>query len=47
MEDLEIRNYSIIKIAYDIEKSPSPVTQTPVRNHQLTIMRKNLKRVKW
>ena len=41
----------IIIISQNTEKNPGelkrfPVTQTPVRNHQLTPVRKNLKRVK-
>ena len=45
-------NYSIIKIGQDTEKSPEDLrglaaTQTPLRNYQLTLMWKTLKRVKW
>ena len=41
-------NYSIVEISQNIEKSPGnlrrlPVTQTPVKNNQLTLMRKTLK----
>ena len=44
-------NYSIIKIVQNNEKSPGDlwrlaVTQTPVRNHRLTLVWKSLKRVK-
>ena len=53
--DLEIRgdhpNYSIFKICQNIEKSAGDlrwlaVTQTPGKNHQLTMTWKTLKRVK-
>ena len=41
-------DYSIIRIGQNIEKSPGDlrrlaVTQTPVRNHQLTLVRKTPK----
>ena len=41
-------NYSIIKNGQNTEKSPGDmrtlgVTQTPEKNHQLTLMRKTLK----
>ena len=44
-------DYSIIKISQNTEKSPGDlkrlaVTQTPVRNHQLTLVWKTLKWVK-
>ena len=47
LEDLEIRgdhpNYSIVEISQNTEKSPGDlrrlaVTQTPVENHQLTLV---------
>ena len=43
-------NYSLIKIDQNTEKSPGDlrglaITQTPVRNHQLTLVWKTLKRV--
>ena len=41
-------NYCIIEIGQNIEKNPGDfrrlVTQTPVRNNQLTLVRKTLKR---
>ena len=42
-------DYSVIKIRQNTEKSPGglrrlAVTQTPVRNHQLTLVWKTLKR---
>ena len=42
-------NYSIIKISQNTEKSPGDlmrlaVTQTPVKNYQLTLVGKTLKR---
>ena len=45
-------NYSIIKICQNSEKSLGDlrrlaVTQTPVRNHLITLVWNNLKRVKW
>ena len=44
-------NDSIIKIGLNTEKNPGDlrlvVTQTPERNHQLTLVWKTLKRVKW
>ena len=57
-EDLEIRvtsgdhpNYSIVEIGQNTEKSPGDlrrltVTQTPVRNHQWTLVWKTLKGAK-
>ena len=44
-------NYSLIKIGQNTEKSPGDlnrlaVTQTPVRSHQLTLVRQTLKRVR-
>ena len=43
-------DYSIIKIGQNTEKSPGDlrrlVTQTPVKNHSPTMVRKTLKRVK-
>ena len=46
------RNYSIIENGHNTKKSPGDlrrlaVTQTPVRNHQLTLEWKILKRTKW
>ena len=43
-------NYSIVEISQNIEKNPGDlrrlaVTQTPVENHQLTLVWKTLKRV--
>ena len=45
-------NYNIIKIDQNTEKSPVDlrklaVTQIPVRNYQLTLVRKTLKKWKW
>ena len=44
-------DYNIIRISQNTEKSPGDlrrfaVTQTPVENHQLTLVWKTLKRVK-
>ena len=44
-------NYSIIEIRQNIEKSPGnlrklAVTQTPVKNHHVTLVGKNLQRRK-
>ena len=43
-------NYSIVEIGQNTEKSPGDlkrlaVAQTPEENHQLTLVRKTLKRV--
>ena len=41
--------YMIIKISQNTEKSPGDLrrlTVTPVKNHKLTLVRKNLNRVK-
>ena len=45
-------NYSIVEIGQHTKKSPGDlkrlaVTQTPVRNHQLSLVSKILKGVKW
>ena len=55
LEDLEIRDhpgYSIIKIGQNAQKSSGDlrrvaVSQTPLKNHQLTLLLKTLKGVKW
>ena len=44
-------NYRIVEIGQNIKKSPGDlrrlaITQTPVENHQLTLVRKTLKCVK-